>query len=193
MRLSNQARDRLSELFDRTVFCWKGGHTKEDVLAEIRDILATSDSFSDLVIEANQVSKKCGTCGKTSVVYRLTFRVVLIPALRVLVEANRPLTTRELVDALPPHVGRMVSDYAAELRHWGLITQPKIGVYQATDQARAFLAGELPIAAWTWPRTEQLPEECVDGPLKYVDELTDDHAKGDKARHVEEAVPEQSL
>ena len=82
----------------------------------------------------------------------------------------------------------MVSDYVAEVRHWSLITRPKLGVYRATDQARAFLAGELAISAWTWPRGERLPEECVDGLVKYVDELTDDHAKGDKVRHVEEAV-----
>lgn len=48
----------------------------------------------------------------------------------------------------------------------------------------------MPIPAWTWPKAETLPEECVDGPLRYVHDLTDDHAKGDKARHVEEAVPD---
>ena len=64
-----------------------------------------------------------------SVIYRLTFRVVFIPALRVPVEeADRPMTTHHLVDAPPPHAGRMASAYVAGVRHWNLITQPKLGL-----------------------------------------------------------------
>jgi hypothetical protein len=189
MKLPAQTRDRLSAMLDQRVFMFKGGFRKEDVLAEIADILATSASFSEQVIEASQVKKRC-SLGHWHVTYRIHLRTILIPALRILVEAGFSMSTPELVNAFGnANVARMVGKYFAELRHFGLIEPTDSGKYRATPLAGEFIAGRAAIASWTWPTGEKLPPECVDGPPVHVDELTDDHPKDDKARHVEEAVP----
>jgi len=33
-----------------------------------------------------------------------------------------------------------------------------------------------------------LPSECIDGPARFIDELTDEHPKQAKKLHVEQAV-----
>lgn len=185
--LSAQAKHRLSQLLDQAVFLYKQGHPKEHVLEQIEEIVRTAASFSDQVVTNGEVKRKCNL-GHWHVTYRLTFRTVLIPALRLLVNEKRPMTTGELAERLPTHVGRMMH-YLGELRHWGLLTQQKAGVFEATEDAKAFLDGKLAVAAWLWPSDANLPPECVAGPTRFIDEMTDEHPKDDVARHVEEAFP----
>lgn len=80
--------------------------------------------------------------------------------------------------------------YISELRHWGLIEQLPDGRYWATQLAHDFLAGKVAIASWTWPKGEKLPPECVDGPARFIHEMTDEHPKQEKGMHVELAKAE---
>lgn len=81
----------------------------------------------------------------------------------------------------------MVGKYFTELRHFGVIRDCG-GLWEVTELGIGFLQGSARIPAWTWPKEETLPEECVDGPLRHVHELTGEHPKETKARHVEESV-----
>ncbi len=186
--LSAQARDRLGHFFDKTCLSWKGGFTLNDVLREIGEVFEHSASFSEQIVTNGEVKRRCNL-GHLHCIYRLTFRVILLPALRILAVPATLLSTPELVNACEdPNVGRMVGKYVRELMHFGLIGQLTDGRYWLTERGHGFLSGKVAIPAWTWPRDEKLPEECVDGPPRFIQELADEHPKEDKGFHVEMAV-----
>lgn len=189
--LSSSAKERLTKLFQSAFLSPKGGWQITDILNRIEEIL-DKKSFSAAIIEGDQIVRKCDL-GHEHRIYRLRFRTVLIPALRILADSEKPMTTQDLIDACQDkNVARMVGKYVSELRHWKLIEFTEAG-WKPTALTDAFLQELAKIPTWVWPKEEKLPPECVDGPLKLIHELQDDHPKDDKGQHLEDAAPANSL
>jgi|SRR5579863_6082517 len=135
--------------------------------------------------DQSEIAHTCYLCGHTERIYRLKFRDKLIPALEALSNSERALSLAELSDLFDGSLGRYVSDYFAEIRHWNLAEKID-GKWRITETGRGFLSGSVRIPEYRWQRDKgKLPESCVDGPMVFIHELDGYHPAGSGAEHAE--------
>lgn len=132
--------------------------------------------------------KTCPLCGALWVISKRYLPRYLVKPLRILSNAGRAMTTKELWEATG---NRQVYTKFSWLQHWGLTTKVGSSLYSITDKGHRFLLGEVTVPEFLW----MLKNKVVPTPEGHehpVNVFFYQLAAGDtddRAEHVERAAP----
>lgn len=116
----------------------------------------------------------------------------VFPVVLKIFRHRNAMTTAQVGTCSAGRSRRRSASARASWSTWGLLepcaTEKGQVVYRVTPLALDFLDGRAPVPEYVWPRDVQLPEGCVDGPLRYLKDMQAVHPAQDKARHMEDAV-----
>lgn len=149
------------------------------------DFYESRNTFSDNVTTD---PKTCPTCGGLWVISKRYLARYLVRPLRILNDAGRAMTTKELTEITG---NRQVYTKFAWLAHWQLVEKVGKSLYAITEKGRQFLRGEIKVPEFQWmlknevvgtPEGHEHPTSVFHYELSPTD--TEDHRE-----HVERSAP----